>query len=120
MSERTQGILDTAVFDYEGALDTSFEMSKADRLDYGESQMTHAMVLTGVNVVDGQPTRWKVENSWGKDAGNDGFFVMSDAWFEAFMYQIVIDKKHLPDTLAEALQQPPIQLKPWDPMGSLA
>lgn len=120
MSEREQGVLDTDVYDYDGALDATFTMSKADRLDYGESQMTHAMMLSGVHVVDGQATRWKVENSWGKDVGQDGFFVMSDAWFEAYMYQIVVHRKHLPQHLLGVLGQAPIVLKPWDPMGSLA
>lgn len=120
MSDRDGGILDTAAFDYEGALDTSFEMSKAERLDYGESLMTHAMVFTGVNVLDGYPNRWKVENSWGKDPGHDGFFVMSDGWFNEYMYQVVVRRQYLSPDLAEAIDQEPTMLKPWDPMGSLA
>ncbi|MCL6454334.1 MAG: C1 family peptidase [Alicyclobacillus sp.] len=120
MLERDAGIMDTAIFDYEGALDTQFGMTKAERLDYASSLMTHAMVFTGVNLVDGKPDRWKVENSWGKDRGNEGFYVMSDAWFDEYMYQVVVDKKYLSDELRQALAQEPIVLKPWDPMGSLA
>ena len=61
-------------------------MTKAERLDYGESLMTHAMVLMGVNLdKDGKPTMWRVENSWGKDAGKDGYYIMSDKWFDEFM-----------------------------------
>lgn len=120
MLERDNGIMDTNVFDYEGTLDTSFAITKAERLDYGESLMTHAMVFTGVNTVDGKPNRWKVENSWGKDRGKEGFYVMSDEWFDEYMYQIVVHKSYLSQELAQAYDQEPIMLKPWDPMGSLA
>ncbi len=120
MLDRDSGIMDTKLYDYGATLGVSFGMSKAERLDYGESLMTHAMVFTGVNLVDGRPNRWKVENSWGKDPGNEGYFIMSDPWFDEFMYQIVVQKKYLSDTMREALMQPPKALQPWDPMGSLA
>lgn len=120
MLDRDSGIMDMALYDYEGALGVSFDLTKAQRLEYGESQMTHAMVFTGVHVVDGVPVRWKVENSWGKEPGNEGFFVMSDDWFGEYMYQVVVHKKQLPPALAAALSLPPIALQPWDPMGSLA
>jgi len=64
--------------------------------------------------------RWKVENSWGKENGKDGFFVMSDKWFDQFMYQVVVNKKYLSEEYLAALEKPPIKLEPWDPMGSLA
>lgn len=118
--DRENGILDTGAYDYEGALGVKFALSKAERLDYGESEMTHAMVFTGVNVVDGAPNRWKVENSWGAEAGNKGFFVMSDDWFAEYMYQIVVNKKYLTAEHLQALDQAPVVLAPWDPMGSLA
>lgn len=120
MMDRDTGIMDTALFDYQSVLNVPLQLTKEERLDYGDSQMTHAMVLAGVNLVDGKPNRWKVENSWGKEPGVDGFFVMSDPWFDEFMYQIVVDKKHLPEDLRMALNQKPIELEPWDPMGSLA
>ncbi|MHB1630316.1 MAG: C1 family peptidase [Bacilli bacterium] len=120
MLDRDSGIMDTQLYDYGATLGVSFGMSKAERLDYGESLMTHAMVFTGVNLADGRPHRWKVENSWGKEPGNEGYFIMSDPWFEEFMYQIVVQKKYLSDTMREALVQPPKALQPWDPMGSLA
>ncbi|WP_018664822.1 aminopeptidase C [Heyndrickxia acidiproducens] len=119
-SDRNQGIMDTALYDLEKAFGFSFEMTKAERLDYKDSVMTHAMVLTGVNLVDGKPDRWKVENSWGEKVGKDGYFVMSDAWMNDYTYQIVVDKKYLSDELKQAWEQEPIVLKPWDPMGSLA
>lgn len=120
MSDRETGILDVEQFDYATALGVSFGLTKGERLVYGESQMDHAMVLAGVNVVDGQPNRWKVENSWGPEAGHQGFFVMSDAWFDEFMYQIVVHKQYLTAAQREALTGAPMHLPPWDPMGSLA
>lgn len=120
MMDRDLGIMDPALFDYVGALGVPFGMSKAERLDYGDSVMTHAMVFTGVNVVDGRPTRWKVENSWGTEPGRDGWFVMADAWFTEFLYQAVVHQKHLTPELRAAWEEPPIVLPPWDPMGSLA
>jgi len=120
MMDRDSGIMDMGMFDYGSALDVEFGLNKAERLDYRESAMSHAMVFTGVNVVDGQPVRWKVENSWGKEPGNEGWFIMSDAWFDEYLYQVVVNKKYLSQELLEALKQEPIQLKPWDPMGSLA
>lgn len=83
--------------------------------------MNHAMVIAGVNFDEnGRPNRWKIENSWGEEAGYKGYFVMSDKWFDAYTYQAVVNKKYLPEDLKKALDQEPIELSPWDPMGSLA
>lgn len=82
--------------------------------------MTHAMVLTGVNLVDGKPNRWKVENSWGEESGVEGFWMMSDAWMDEFTYQIVVRKEFLTKEQLDAFNSEPIVLAPWDPMGSLA
>jgi bleomycin hydrolase len=120
MMDREKGVLDTALYDYEGVLGVPLRLTKAERLDYGESLMTHAMVFTGVHLVDGRPLRWKVENSWGSEPGNKGFFVMSDDWFGEFTYQVVVHRRYLPPELQAALAEPPIVLPPWDPMGSLA
>jgi len=117
---REKGILDEDIYIYEEALQSKFDLDKAGRLDYGESLMTHAMVFTGVNLIDNVPNRWKVENSWGEKNGKKGYFVMSDRWFEEYTYQIVINKKYLSDKLKKAWDLKPIILKPWDPMGSLA
>lgn len=118
---RQGGIMDTEALEMGQLFDTEFPLDKAQRLDYGESLMTHAMVLMGVNLDDnGNPTRWRVENSWGKDAGKDGYYIMTDKWFDEFTYQVVVDEKYLTDAEREQLKQEPIVLEPWDPMGSLA
>ncbi len=120
-SERTDGILDLDVYGLEDLLDTQFTMTKAERLDYGQSLMTHAMVFQGVNLDEnGQPDRWRVENSWGKDPGKGGYYVMTDRWFDEYMYQVVVNKKYLTDEQLSAYNADPIELEPWDPMGSLA
>ena len=99
-----------------------YDLSKAERLDYKESLMTHAMVFVGADVDEktGKVNRFKVENSWGKDSGSRGYLVMSDAWFDEYMYQALINKKYLSKEVVEAYEKEPIHLKPWDPMGSLA
>ncbi len=121
---REEGIMDTAALDVDGLLGFPVEgcMDRAERLDYGESLMTHAMVLEGVNLDEaGRPTLWKVENSWGADHGRDGFDTLSDAWFDEYVYQVVVDKRHLTDEERAAYEtEEPRMLAPWDPMGSLA
>ncbi len=120
---RQEGIMDTAAVDIDGLFGFAVEgcLDKAQRLDYGESLMTHAMVLEGVRLdADGNPTLWKVENSWGADHGRDGFDTLSDPWFDEYVYQVVVDKKYLTDEERAALESEPIVLAPWDPMGSLA
>jgi len=120
-SERKSGVLDTENYALEDLFQTSFSMTKAERLDYGQSLMTHAMVFQGVNLDEnGKPNRWQVENSWGEETGNEGYFVMSDRWFDEYMYQVVVNRKYLSKEILDAYDSEPIMLKPWDPMGSLA
>ncbi|MFV0558619.1 MAG: C1 family peptidase [Enterococcus sp.] len=119
-STRDTGIMALDVFAFDDVFELEFEMSKAERLDFGESLMTHAMVLTGVDIIDGQPTKWKVENSWGDKVGDKGFFVMSDAWMDEFTYQIVVRKDLLTAEQLAAFEAQPQVLAPWDPMGALA
>lgn len=114
------GIMALDIFDMDDLFDVDFEMTKAERLDYGESLMTHAMVLTGVDIVNGEPTKWKVENSWGEKVGEKGYFVMSDAWMDEFTYQIVVRKEFLSPEQLAAYEAEPTVLAPWDPMGALA
>ncbi len=118
---RDLGLMDLDVYQMEPLFGPAPEISKAERLMYGDSQMTHAMVFTGVNLDShGKPNRWRVENSWSAEPGDKGFFQMTDRWFDEFTYEVVVDKDLLPAHLAKALKSPPIELEPWDPMGSLA
>ncbi len=121
---REEGIMDTAALDVDALFGFEVEgcMDRAERLDYGESLMTHAMVLEGVNLdADGRPTLWKVENSWGKDHGRNGFDTLSDLWFDEYVYQVVVDRKYLTEEERAAFDsEEPTVLAPWDPMGSLA
>lgn len=120
-SDRDSGVMDLDIRSLETLLDTKFTMTKAERLDYSQSLMTHAMVFQGVNLDEnGQPNRWRVENSWGKDPGKDGYYLMTDRWFDEYMYQIVVNKKYLTNEQLAAYQSEPTGLEPWDPMGSLA
>ncbi len=120
-SIREGGIMDLEALRADQLFGTEFGMNKAQRLDYGDSMMTHAMVFQGVNLDEsGKPTRWRVENSWGKEAGVDGYYVMSDDWFNEYTYQVVVHKKYLTEEQRAELEQAPIELEPWDPMGSLA
>lgn len=120
-SIRDGGVMSLDLFDKGSLFNTTFGMNKAERLEYGHSLMTHAMVFQGVNLdEDGKPNRWRVENSWGKEPGKDGYYVMSDAWFDEYLYQVVVNKKYLSEEVLKAFAEKPILLEPWDPMGSLA
>lgn len=120
-STRKSGIMDLHAFDYETTLNEVSQLDKGERLDYGDSLLTHAMVFTGVNLDEnGKPLTWQVENSWGEDPGKKGVFSMSDDWFDQFNYQIMVDKKYLSEDVLALLDQEVIELEPWDPMGALA
>ncbi|XP_067421982.1 bleomycin hydrolase [Emydura macquarii macquarii] len=118
------GIVDLNVYDHELVYGVSIKnMSKAERLIFGESMMTHAMVLTAFSEKDGQEgsiEKWRVENSWGEDRGNKGYLIMTDDWFSEYVYEVVVDKKHVPEDILAVMQQEPIVLPAWDPMGALA
>ncbi len=119
-SNRTDGLLTMDAYDF-SAMDIDFTQDKASRLDYSESLMTHAMVLTGVDLDDaGQSVKWKVENSWGDKVGKKGYFTASDAWMDEYTYQIVVRKEFLSEAELAAYEAEPVTLLPWDPMGALA
>lgn len=112
---------DDSSMDYSSTLGFSLEFDKGDMLDYWNSAMNHAMVITGVNLdASGKPNRYKIENSWGDENGLKGYFVMSASWFDKFVYQAVIKRKYLNENEKEAIRKEPIHLNPWDPMGTLA
>ena len=117
---RDMGIWDARLYDYENLYDTTFGLSKTQRLLYRQTFMTHAMLFTGVDMVEDKPRRWRVENSWGDENGKKGFYLMQDSWFDEYMFEIAAPKSSLPDELRKALELEPIVLAPWDPMGALA
>lgn len=94
-SDSKSGIMDSGLIDYELGFNIRLGLTKAQRLKTGESAMTHAMVLTAVHLDgEGQPVRWRIQNSWGEAAGTKGWFVMSDKWMDEFVYQAVVDPKY--------------------------
>jgi bleomycin hydrolase len=120
MMSNEYGVWDARLYDLPAVYDAPFTLGKADRLAYHETQMTHAMLFTGVDVVDGVPRKWRVENSWGGDRGQDGFYTMNDSWFDEYVFEIAARRGVLPVALRQALGAEPIVLPAWDPMGALA
>ena len=118
--DREEGVWDDGKFDLDSLTSLNLKMDKGESLDYHASQMNHAMCITGVSFKDGVPSKWKIENSWGSDRAKAGYYIMSASWFDQFVYQAVVDKKYLSEEELKALEEKPIVLKPWDPMGSLA
>ena len=120
VSNRQDGLLTMDAYDF-SAMDLDFTQDKASRLDYSESLMTHAMVLTGVDLdAAGNSLKWKVENSRGEKVGKKGYFTASDAWMDEYTYQIVVRKEFLTAEELAAYEAEPEVLLPWDPMGALA
>lgn len=120
-SNRKTGVMVEGMYDFASSMNITFHQDKAGRLDYSESLMTHAMVLTGVDLDEnGHALKWKVENSWGDKVGDKGYFVASDSWMDEYTYQIVVRKDFLTEEELAAYQAEPIVLAPWDPMGALA
>ena len=118
--DRKRGLWDANLFETNELYGVDYGMSKADRLRYGQTMMTHAMLFTGVDVYEGKPRRWRVENSWGDDSGQKGFYTMNDNWYDEHMFEIASPKKYLTEKMVKGLETVPIVLEAWDPMGSLA
>lgn len=121
--DMSSGILSTEAYDYGLAFNTNMKISKLERLQTGSSAMTHAMVLTGVHLdpKTGAPVRWKIENSWGDATGDKGYFVMTDAWFDEYLFQIVTSKKYVDKSVYDLWKGKDFNVLPfYDPMGALA
>ena len=116
--DRTSGYLDTENFDYGSLFSTSFnKMNKAERIATFDSGSTHAMTLTAVDLdKDGNPIKWKVENSWGANNGVNGCLIMTNRWFNEYMFRLVVDKKYVPETLLKEFDQKPLMVMPEDPL----
>ena len=122
-SDSKSGILDTTAYDYSTAFDFSLDITKLQRLKVGSSQMTHAMVITGVHIdpQTNKPVRWKIENSWGEDSGQKGWFMMTDEWFDEYVFQIVTNKKYSGKKAYDIWKSKEFNTLPYyDPMGALA
>lgn len=119
--DRFRGVWDDGQFDFKSLLDLDYKMDKGEALDFRASAMGHAMCVTGVAFDEkGVPTKWKIENSWGDDRGEKGYFMMSASFFDRYVYQAVVNKKYLTKEELAQYESDPVILKPWDPMGSLA
>lgn len=118
-SLRKEGVFDKASVRVDELFNVEFTSDKAHGLKYEDSPSNHAMTLTGVNLdADGKPNRWKVENSWGKDNGKDGYYVASEAWFERYTQELIIRKDFLDEQTLAALESEPIELMPWQPISA--
>lgn len=117
--ESKKGYLDVNTYDYSSLFGVDFGMDKKTRIQTYESGSTHGMALMGANILeDGSVDKWLLENSWGKK-GHDGYLIMTDEWFDEYMFRLVVDKRFLDKTALDILEQEPIMLPPWDPMFSM-
>ncbi|CCH58857.1 hypothetical protein TBLA_0B00120 [Henningerozyma blattae CBS 6284] len=122
--DKKNGIMDIDLWSYK-LIDYNLKQDKASRIRYNESLMTHAMLISAAHVDEttGKPVRYRVENSWGKDSGKDGMYLMTQEYLEEYAFQIVVDLDDLPEDLASKFtskEEKPIVLPIWDPMGALA
>ena len=115
--DRERGYLDLENYDYESLFSTTFPMDKADRIATFDSGSTHAMTLSAVDLdKNGNPVKWKVENSWGLNYGAEGCLIMSNRWFNEYMFRLVVDKKYVPENLLKEFEQKPLMVMPEDPL----
>ena len=115
--DRSQGIAALDNYDYASLLGYPFDMDKAERIQTFDSGSTHAMTLKAVDLdASGKPVKWKVENSWGEKSGVKGHIIMTDAWFDAYTFRLVVNKKYATQKVLDLLKTKPVQLPAWDPM----
>ena len=115
--DRERGYLDTENYDYGSLFNTTFNMNKAQRIATYDSGSTHAMTLSAVDLdADGKPRKWKVENSWGATSGQAGCLIMTDRWFQEYMFRLVIDKQYVSADLLKEAEQKPVMVMPEDPL----
>ena len=114
--DRPRGVADLNNFDYESLMGVSFGMDKKQRIQTHASGSTHAMTLIAVDLKDGKPVKWMVENSWGASSGWQGNIIMTDDWFNEYMFRLVVEKKYVPADVIALMNQKPVLLPSWDPM----
>ena len=114
--DRSKGVADLNNFDYESLLGVDLSMDKAQRVQTHASGSSHAMTLIAVDLKEGKPVKWMVENSWGASSGYKGNIIMTDEWFEEYMFRLVVQKEFVPQDILDILKQTPVKLPAWDPM----
>ena len=114
--DRKRGIADLGNFDYDSLMGVTFGMDKKERILTHASGSTHAMTLIAVDIKEGKPVKWMVENSWGAATGYKGNIIMTDEWFNEYMFRLVVEKKYVPADIMNLMAQKPIMLPSWDPM----
>ena len=114
---RDKGFMDEKNYDYESLFGTTFGMNKKQRVSTFASGSSHAMTLCAVDLdKDGKPLKWMVENSWGSSYGYQGFLIMTNNWFNEYMFRVVLEEKYIPANIRAMMDQKPIMLPAWDPM----
>ena len=112
-----RGLLDVDNYDYESLMGTTFGMDKKARIQTYSSGSSHAMTLMAVDLdKDGKPVKWMVENSWGPSSGYQGHLIMTDEWFDEYMFRLVVETKYVPEKVRKLFEQKPVRLPAWDPM----
>ena len=120
-SDRASGLFVDGLYDFDNLFGVDFSTSKEQRVNTGESAMNHAMLFTGVDIdEEGNARRFRVENSWGEEPGEKGFFTMDAAWFDANVFEVAVHVDDLPADLRAVVTEEPLHLPAWDPMGALA
>lgn len=115
--DRSRGLMDLGLYDYETLFGVEFPMNKAERISTFESVSAHAMTLTAVDLnKDGKPVKWEVENSWGADSGQRGYAIMTDEWFREYMFRLVVDKKYVPENILKLEDEKPVMVSYDDPL----
>ena len=115
--DRKRGFASLENFDYGSVFDTTFGMDKSQRIATFDSGSTHAMTLTAVDLdAKGNPLKWKVENSWGANSGQQGYLIMTADWFREYMFRLVVNKKYVPENILKASETKPVMLMPDDPL----
>lgn len=115
--DRPTGTLKGELYQLSDLLDCDCTLDQGARFETKAANLSHAMTLVGVDVVDDQPRQWKVENSWGAKVGHQGYFNADAQWMQQYAYEMVIQREFLPDSVQQALTTTPIALPAWDPLG---